>query len=79
MVKPTKTLQGKTSKPRGRNGGRKSTLSEDNRKEQANVWLPRGLNKKLRDLVPEGVDRNALFAEWVASYLADKGDRKIPE
>jgi hypothetical protein len=47
--------------------------------KQANVWLPKGLNRELRALIPEGSDRNALFAEWVAEYLATMGDREISE
>lgn len=79
MTKSTEPIQGKTPKPRGRNGGRKSTVSEDDRKEQANVWLPRGLNRELRALVPEGSDRNTLFAEWVTKYLATERDCEMPE
>lgn len=79
MAKSIEPLQDKTPKPRGRNGGRKSIVSEDDLKEQANIWLPRGLNRELRALIPEGADRNALFAQWVKEYLAVKGDRKIPE
>jgi|LakMenEpi03Aug12_release.lakeMendotaPanAssembly.Ray.scaffolds.fasta_scaffold1369802_1 hypothetical protein len=79
MAKSTDTIQDKAPKPRGRNGGRKSTVHPDAVKEQANVWLPKGLNRELRALIPEGSDRNALFAEWVAEYLATMGDREISE
>ena len=79
MAKSTDTIQDKAPKPRGRNGGRKPAAHPDAVKEQANVWLPKGLNRELRALIPEGSDRNALFAEWVAEYLATIGDRKILE
>jgi hypothetical protein len=79
MAKSTESIQDKAPKPRGRNGGRISTVHPDAVKEQANVWLPRGLNRELRALIPEGSDRNALFAEWVAEYLATMGDREISE
>jgi hypothetical protein len=74
MAEKSKMLRGRESKPRGRNGGRRSTVSEDDRKEQANVWLPRWLNKALRDLVPVGADRNNLFAGWTRAYVIANGE-----
>lgn len=79
MIKSIDTIQDKAPKPRGRNGGRKSTVDPEAVKVQANVWLPKGLNRELRALIPEGSDRNALFAEWVSEYLATMGDREISE
>ena len=74
MTKNSKTLPSKESKPRGLNGGRKPTVSEDDRKEQANLWLPRWLNRALRELVPVGADRNNLLAGWVRAYVISGGE-----
>jgi hypothetical protein len=74
MPKKLKALPGKEFKPRGRNGGRRATVSEDDRKEQANVKLPRWLNKALRNLVPVATDRNNLFAAWARAYVVANGE-----
>ena len=74
MTEKSKALLGRESKPRGRNGGRRSTVSEDDRKEQANVWLPKWVNKALRDLVPVATERNNLFTAWARAYLVSNGE-----
>lgn len=74
MPKKAKALPSKESKPRGRNGGRPKTVSEEERKEQANVKLPAWVNKALKTLVPVASDRNALFTCWARAYVIDNGE-----
>ena len=81
MKKKLEELPSKKSKPRGLNGGRKQAVSEEDRKEQANLWLPRWLNRALRELVPVGADRNNLLAGWVRAYVisGDETDRLLAQ
>lgn len=74
MSKRSKALPSKEPKPRGRNGGRPKTVSEEQAKEQANVKLPAWVNKALKTLVPVASDRNALFTSWVRAYVVAGGE-----
>ena len=67
-------MPSKECKPRGRNGGRPKTVSEEDRKEQANVKLPAWVNKALKTLVPAASDRNALFTSWARAYVINNGE-----
>lgn len=73
MSKIPKTLSGKASKPRGRNGGRKP-LPEGQRAVQTNLHLPSCLYNDFCESIPAASDRNKLLIVWVRAYLAARGE-----
>lgn len=74
MTKPTKPLASKErKKPRGRNGGR-AALTDDEKREQANFYLPRWLLAAFKKLIPAAADRTNLLTSWVRAYVIAGGE-----
>ena len=71
MTKASKPIASK--KPRGRNGGR-TALPEDEKREQANFYLPRWLLEAFKVLVPAASDRSLLITSWVRTYVIAGGE-----
>lgn len=74
MTKTLKPAVNKESKkPRGRNGGR-AALPDDEKREQANFYLPRWLLEAFKVLVPAASDRSNLIVGWVRAYVVAGGE-----
>lgn len=62
-----------SKKPRGLKGGRKP-LPQDEKKEIAQIHLPRWLLVAFKKLVPVGRDRSNLILSWVRVYVVANGE-----
>ncbi|MEG4419374.1 hypothetical protein QUA70_12295 [Microcoleus sp. LAD1_D5] len=62
-----------SKKPRGRNGGR-TALPDDEKREQANFYLPRWLLEAFKKLIPAAADRSNLILVWVRTYVINNGE-----
>lgn len=73
MTKNLKLSTDKSSKPRGRSGGRNS-LPPEEKKQQIIFYLPAWLLAGFKNLIPLQADRNFLFKSWVHAYIIAGGE-----